>query len=148
MLTQQGYRPRTASREKTATSHHCRGDRCLVVAGLVVWALHEDAGCELLGLGVASKPVDVATFAAPTRLAGHPSIAVLPFKNLSGDAGQDFFSDGITEDVITALGRFSNLLVIAKSASFPFKDSKAQPDEIGRLLDARYLLAAPAILFA
>ena len=111
------------------------GIAALVVAGLVVWALHEDAGRELLGLGVASKPVDVATFAAPTRLAGHPSIAVLPFKNPSEDAGQDFFSDGIAEDVITALGRFSNLLVIAKSASFPFKDSKAQPAEIGRLLD-------------
>jgi TolB-like protein len=65
---------------------------------------------------------------------------VLPFKNLSGDASQDFFSDGITEDVIIALGRFSNLLVIAKSASFPFKGSNAQPAEIGRLLDARYLL--------
>jgi adenylate cyclase len=74
------------------------------------------------------------------RVAGPPSIAVLPFKNLSGDAGQDFFSDGITEDVITALGRFSNLLVIAKSASFPFKGSNASPPEIGRLLDARYLL--------
>jgi TolB-like protein/Tfp pilus assembly protein PilF len=59
---------------------------------------------------------------------------------LSGDASQDFFSDGITEDVITALGRFSNLLVIAKSASFPFKGSNAAPAEIGRLLDARYLL--------
>jgi TolB-like protein len=65
---------------------------------------------------------------------------VLPFNNLSADGGQDFFSDGITEDVITGLGRFSNLLVIAKSASFPFKGSKAQPAEIGRLLDARYLL--------
>ena len=67
-------------------------------------------------------------------------MAVLPFKNLSGDAGHDFFSDGITEDVITALGRFSNLLVISKSASFPFKDSNASPAEIGRLLNARYLL--------
>jgi len=66
--------------------------------------------------------------------------AVLPFKNLSGDVGQDFFSDGITEDVITALARFSNLLVIAKSASFPFKGSNTAPAEIGRSLDARYLL--------
>ncbi len=67
-------------------------------------------------------------------------MAVLPFKNLSGDAGQDFFSDGITEDVITALGRFSNLLVVAKSASFPFKGRSLPPAEIGRLLDVRYLL--------
>jgi len=116
------------------------GTAALVAASLVAWVLHAGAGWELLGFGAASKPVDVATLAAPARLAGHPSVAVLPFKNLSGDAGQDFFSDRITEDVITALGRFSNLLVIAKSASFPFKGSKAQPAEIGRLLDARYLL--------
>jgi class 3 adenylate cyclase/TolB-like protein len=112
----------------------------LVAVGLGAWALHTGTGVELLGFGAAPKPVEVASLVAPTRLAGRPSVAVLPFKNLSGDAGQDFFSDGITEDVITALGRFSNLLVIAKSASFPFKDSKAQPAEIGRLLDARYLL--------
>jgi adenylate cyclase len=105
-----------------------------------VLALHTGGGWELPGLGAAPKPLEVASLAAPTRLAGRPSIAVLPFKNLSGDASQDFFSDGITEDVITALGRFSNLLVIAKSASFPFKGSNASPTEIGRLLDARYLL--------
>ena len=92
------------------------------------------------GLAPSAKPVEVATLAAPARLAGRPSVAVLPFKNLSADTGHDFFSDGITEDVITALGRFSNLLVISKSASFPFKDSNASPAEIGRLLNARYLL--------
>jgi adenylate cyclase len=112
----------------------------LAVAGLAAWAFYAGAGRELLGLGAVPKSVDVATLAAPARLAGRPSVAVLPFKNLSGDPGQDFFSDGITEDVITALGRFSNLLVIAKSASFPFKGSNAAPAEIGRLLDARYLL--------
>jgi adenylate cyclase len=112
----------------------------LVVAGLVAWLLHAGEGWEQLGLGAATKPVEVASLASPARLAGRPSVAVLPFKNLSGDAGQDFFSDGITEDVITALGRFSNMLVIAKSASFPLKGSNAAPAEIGRLLDARYLL--------
>src|SRR6516165_8098100 len=116
------------------------GAVAFAVAGLVAWLLHAGAGWELLRLGAAPKPVEVASLIAPTRLAGRPSVAVLPFKNLSGDAGQDFFSDGITEDVITALGRFSDLLVIAKSASFPFKGSNASPAEIGRLLDARYLL--------
>src|SRR6516165_10115019 len=109
-------------------------------AGLVAWLLHAGAGWELLRLGAAPKPVEVASLIAPTRLAGRPSVAVLPFKNLSGDAGQDFFSDGITEDVITALGRFSDLLVIAKSASFQFKGRNLGPAEIGRLLDARYLV--------
>jgi len=112
----------------------------LVVAGLVAWALYTGTGRELLGLSAAPKPMEVASLAAPARLAGRPSVAVLPFKNLSGDAGQDFFSDGIAEDVITALGRFSNLLVVAKSASFQFKDRNIGPTEIGRLLDARYLL--------
>jgi adenylate cyclase len=112
----------------------------LVGAGVAALAVHMGVRPELLSLGAAPKPVDVATLATPVRLAGRPSIAVLPFKNLSGDSSQDFFSDGITEDVVTALGRFSNLLVIAKSASFPFKGSNAPPAEIGRLLDARYLL--------
>ena len=65
---------------------------------------------------------------------------MLPFENLSDDSGQDFFSNGITEDVITALGRFSNLLVVAKSASFQFKGRNIAPAEIGLRLDARYLL--------
>ena len=50
--------------------------------------------------GLVAKPVEVATLASPARLEARPSVAVLPFKNLSGDAAHDFFSDGITEDVI------------------------------------------------
>ncbi len=129
-------RPRRGRRPLLAAA----GVGALVVVGLAAWALHTGGGWELPGLSAGSKPVEVASLAAPARLAGRPSMSVLPFKNLSGDASQDFFSDGITEDVITALGRFSNLLVIGKSASFPFKGSNAAPAEIGRLLDARYLL--------
>ncbi len=108
----------------------------LAIAGLAGWALHTGQ----FGLGAAPKPVAVAGLAAPANPAGRPSVAVLPFKNLSSDAGQAFFSDGITEDVITALGRFSNLLVVGKSASFQFRDRNLPPAELGRLLDARYLL--------
>jgi len=117
------------------------GAAALAAAGLVAWALYAGAGRDLLGLGAVPRPVEVASLAAPARLAGRPSVAVLPFENLSGDTGQDFFSDGITEDVITALGRFSNLLIVAKSASFQFKGQNLAPAEIGRRLDARYLLA-------
>jgi class 3 adenylate cyclase len=94
------------------------GAAAVVLAGLIAWVLHAGASRELFGLGAGPKSVEVASLAAPSRLAGRPAVAVLPFKNLSADAGQDFFSDGIAEDVITALGRFSNLLVLAKSASF------------------------------
>jgi TolB-like protein len=98
------------------------------------------AGREFFELAAAPKPDDIASLAAPARLTERPSVAVLPFKNLSGDFGQDYFSDGITEDVISALGRFSNLLVAAKSATFQFKGRDIAPAEIGRVLDARYLL--------
>jgi adenylate cyclase len=130
-------RPRKGRRLLVAAA----GAAALIVAGLVAWGFHAGAGRELLGLVAAPKTVEVASLATPARLAERPSVAVVPFKNLSDDRNQDYFSDGITEDVITALGRFSNLLVIAKSASFPFKGSNAPPAEIGRLLDARYLLA-------
>ena len=116
------------------------GGAAMAAAGFSVWALQTDVGRHLFGFGSVAKPVEVATLASPARLEARPSVAVLPFKNLSGDAAHDFFSDGITEDVIAALGRFSNLLVISKSSSFPFKDSKIAPAEIGRLLNARYLL--------
>jgi adenylate cyclase len=116
------------------------GAATLVAAGVVGWALFNGAGRELLGLGTPPKPAEIATLAAPARFAGRPSVAVLPFANLSSDSSQDFFSDGITEDIITALGRYSNLLVVAKSASFQFKGRNLAPVEIGRLLDARYLL--------
>ena len=116
------------------------GATALILAGLIAWAFYAEPGRVLSGLRATPGTVDVATLAVPGHRAGRPSVAVLPFKNLSGDAGQDFFSDGITEDVITALGRFSNLLVVAKSASFQFKDKNLAPAEIGRLLDAHYLV--------
>ena len=111
-----------------------------IVAASAAWVVHAGVGGDLFGPGPAARPVEVATLAAPDRLAGRPSVAVLPFKNLSADSGHDFFSDGITEDITTALSRFSNLLVISKSASYPFKDSNATPADIGRRLNARYLL--------
>src|SRR6266436_5893397 len=116
------------------------GVAALAAAGLAAWAFHAGGGRELRGLGSTPKPVEVANLAAPPRLAGRPSVAVLPFKNLSDDPSQEYFSDGITEDVINALGRFSNLLVLAKSASFQFKGRTVAPAEIGNQLDARYLL--------
>jgi TolB-like protein/Tfp pilus assembly protein PilF len=116
------------------------GVAALTAAGLVAWAFHAGGGRELLGLGSTPKPVEVASLAAPALLANRISVAMLPFKNLSDDPSQEYFSDGITEDIITALGRFSNLLVLAKSASFQFKGRNLSPAEIGRLLDARYLL--------
>ncbi len=70
----------------------------------------------------------------------HPAIAVLPFENLSGDTAQDYFADGITEDVILALGRFSDLTVIARESVQQYKIKTLQPGELSRDLGVRYAL--------
>lgn len=77
--------------------------------------------------------------AAPT-LPDKPTVAVLPFDNLSGDPEQAYFSDGITEDVITELSRFRELLVIARNSSFAFRGKAADVREIGRALGAGYVV--------
>jgi adenylate cyclase len=69
-----------------------------------------------------------------------PSIAVLPFANLGGDPQQDYFSDGITEDIITELSRFSELMVIARNSAFQYKGKAVDIRQVGRELGARYVL--------
>ena len=69
-----------------------------------------------------------------------PSIAVLPFTNMSGDAEQEYFSDGITEDIITELSRFAGLFVIARNSSFAFKNQSFDVRTVARELGVRYML--------
>ena len=69
-----------------------------------------------------------------------PSIAVLPFQNMSGDAEQEYFADGIVEEIITALSRFKWLFVIARNSSFAFKGKAVDIKEVGRRLGVRYVL--------
>src|SRR5262249_41905193 len=69
-----------------------------------------------------------------------PSIAVLPFTNMSGDPDQEYFSDGITEDIITELSRFRNLLVIARNSSFTYKGKSTSIGTIARELGVEYVL--------
>jgi TolB-like protein/class 3 adenylate cyclase/Tfp pilus assembly protein PilF len=85
-----------------------------------------------------SGPADAPAPASAT--VARPVVAVLPFANLSGDAAEDYFSDGLTEDVIAALGRFSNLAVIARNSAFAYRGQRPAPSEIGRALGARYLI--------
>ena len=80
----------------------------------------------------ASKPA----LALPDR----PSIAVLPFENMSGDPEQEYFADGMVEEIITALSRFKWLFVIARNSSFTFKGRAVDIKEVGRKLGVRYVL--------
>ena len=77
---------------------------------------------------------------APLALPDKPSVAVLPFTNMSGDAEQEFVSDGIAEDVITALSRYPSLFVIARNSSFTYKGRAVDVKQVGRELGVRYVL--------
>jgi adenylate cyclase len=103
-------------------------------------------------MGIVSKPVRAFAvragafsalsdrLSAAPPLPDKPSIAVLPFENLSGDPEQEYFADGMVEEIITALSRFKWLFVIAHNSSFTFKGRAVDIKEVGRRLGVRYVL--------
>jgi adenylate cyclase len=76
----------------------------------------------------------------PLPLPDKPSIAVLPFQNMSSDPEQEYFADGIVEDIITALSRYQSLFVIARNSSFTYKGQAVDVKRVGRELGVRYVL--------
>ena len=82
------------------------------------------------------KPVPAPALALPDK----PSIAVLPFANLSGDPEQEYFADGMVEEIITALSRIRWLFVIARNSSFTYKGQSVDVKQVGRELGVRYIL--------
>jgi TolB-like protein len=88
---------------------------------------------------MAPGAASVATETA-SPLADRPAVAVLPFDNMSGDPEQAYFSDGITEDIITELSRFRELTVIARNSSFSFRGRSVDVREVGRVLGVGYVV--------
>jgi adenylate cyclase len=97
------------------------------------------AGAAWYFLG-ANRSVPVASNAAAPAEAGHLSIVVLPFANLSNDPSQDYFADGVTENLTTDLSRLPNSFVIARNTAFTFKGKNIDAKEIGKELGVRYVL--------
>src|SRR5258708_5279175 len=81
-----------------------------------------------------------AGLSQPLALPDKPSVAVLPFQNMSGDPEQEYFADGMVEDIITALSRFKSLFVIARNSSFVYKGKAVDIKQVGRELGVRYVL--------
>ena len=117
-------------------------------AGKWLWAITASIAIIILVVGALSiwifflrsenAVVPVAKTALP--LPDNPSIAVLPFQNLSGDPKQDYFSDGLTEDLITDLSKISGLFVIARHSSSVYKGKSIKIAEVGRELGVQYIL--------
>ena len=94
------------------------------------------------GIAKAAALARAATSIVPASLSApeKPSIAVLPFQNMSGDPEQEYFADGIVEEIITALSHFRWLSVIARNSSFTYKGKNVDVKQVGRELGARYVL--------
>ena len=89
---------------------------------------------------VSSTTAPLPATDAPLSLPNKPSIAVLPFANMSGDPDQEYFADGMVEDIITSLSRFKSLFVIARNSSFTYKGRAVDIKQVGRELGVRYVL--------
>src|ERR1700746_2895262 len=87
-----------------------------------------------------SDPATGAAADSPLALPDKPSIAVLPFQNMSGDPEQEYFADGMVEEIITALSRIHWLFVIARNSSFTYKGQAVDVKQVGRELGVRYVL--------
>ena len=79
----------------------------------------------LRAAGLPDEPQPTAT-----DLSGRPSIIVLPFDNLSGDPEQEYFADGMTEDLTTALSRTRELMVLSRSTAFAYKEKTVRPEDL------------------
>jgi TolB-like protein/class 3 adenylate cyclase/Tfp pilus assembly protein PilF len=99
------------------------------------WRMQIDSASAL-----AAPAAFAATSGQPLALPDKPSIAVLPFQNMSGDPEQEYFADGMVEDIITALSRFKSLFVIARNSSFTYKGKPVDVKQVGRELGVRYVL--------
>jgi adenylate cyclase len=89
---------------------------------------------------VGAHSASTERLSAAPPLPDKPSIAVLPFENMSGDPEQEYFADGMVEEITTALSRFKSLFVIARNSSFTFKGKAVDIKEVGRRLGVRYVL--------
>jgi adenylate cyclase len=111
----------------------------IVVAASTVWTYRATL------VPVVSGASDLhAVDQAPAADAARPAVAVLPFANLSGDPAQDYFSDGLTEDIITDLARNDELLVIARNSTFAYRDNPRDARTVGAELGAGYLVEGSA----
>jgi len=105
----------------------------LVIAGagaLAVWKLHSNPA------PVKRASLERMAFPHPDK----PSIAVLPLVNMNNDPEQEFFSDGMTEEIITTLSKSPNLFVIARTSTFAYKGKSIRIDQIAEELGVRYIL--------
>jgi len=127
-------------RGKTEFAFHDLGERSLKNIERPVRLYSVRSASDGLHNAVRSEPKPQQRAGTALALPDKPSIAVLPFQNMSGDPEQEYFADGMVEDIITALSRFKSLFVIARNSSFAYKGKSPDVRRVGGELGVRYLL--------
>lgn len=122
-------RPRVPTKGKDVIVAVVAGVSALAVAGILTWLKPWQAR---------EEPASVERMAFP--LPDEPSVAVLPFSNLSGDPSQEYFSDGLTENIITTLSKVPNMFVIARNSTFTYKGRSVKVKRVAEELGIRYVL--------
>jgi adenylate cyclase len=129
------------SRKKPSRAGQDARKRAYLIVAAVILVIITGMGVWYFRLPSALSPNKIAWEQAPSLpLPDKPSIAVLPFDNMSGDPKQDYFSDGITEEIITGLAKVPKLFVIARNSSFSFKGKAVTVQDVGKKLGVRYVL--------
>jgi adenylate cyclase len=126
-------------RGKTEFAFHDLGEKSLknIERPVRLYAVRRpQAYAERVSAPQASRQISDTAIPLPDK----PSIAVLPFQNMSGDPEQEYFADGIVEDIITALSHFKSLFVIARNSTFTYKGKPVDIKQAGRELGVRYVL--------
>ena len=132
--------PAEGARTKRPLATMLAGARGRLLAALAVLILLA-VGAVWIGLGDEGELVTALLPGSPAKTADHdpkPAIAILPFSDESDAPAHAYFADGLTQDIINALGRFSSLTVMSWNAVFQYKDAPAGPEEIARSLGVRY----------
>jgi adenylate cyclase len=138
VLTEPGLQPiGQGAFKKAATVWH---RKAVIAAAVGLLLLAVVGGIWSVYLRPLSSMQEVSVESSANVSPDKPSIAVLPFVNLSKDPEQEYFSDGITEDIITALSAIPQLLVIARNSTFTYKGKPADVQQVGRELGVRYVL--------
>jgi TolB-like protein/class 3 adenylate cyclase len=128
------WQPSPIQKRPSLKPSHIRGRRT-ITAAFVVAALAAVGAGTWWWLAASARHEAAIPLSARKQ-----SIAVLPFANMSGDPNQEYLSDGITEDIITALARFTNLSVVARNSAFAYKGKATDVRQVGKELGARYVV--------
>src|SRR5580698_4211072 len=129
-------------RGKTEIAYDDMGHQSLknITEPMRAWRARPAPSATPIEVTVVERPAERAAPAPSLALPDKPSIVVLPFQNMSGDPEQDYFADGMVEDITTGLSRIKWLFVIARNSSFTYKGKAVDVRQVGRELGVRYLV--------